>query len=103
GRACLNARLTPRELESACALDREGRTLLKAAVGNLTLTARGIVKVKRVARTLADLGHRDAVTAEDVSEALLLRRLEEAESMSPARASPARASPSPSTRLAAPA
>jgi magnesium chelatase family protein len=73
----LNARLTPRELEKACVLDREARAVLREAVANLTLTARGIVKVKRIARTLADLAHRDSVTSEDLSEALLLRRLDE--------------------------
>jgi magnesium chelatase family protein len=72
----LNARLPPRALDRACPLDREARALLMEAARNSIVSARGIVKVKRVARTIADLGDREAVSAEDVSEALGLRQLE---------------------------
>jgi magnesium chelatase family protein len=73
----LNARAPARILEASCQLDREGRGVLTRAAGSLMLSARGIVKTKRVARTIADLDDRDQVTAADISEALLLRRLDD--------------------------
>ncbi|MBI3724553.1 YifB family Mg chelatase-like AAA ATPase [bacterium] len=73
----LNARIPSRALETVCSLDPDAHEVLREAATNLTLSARGIAKTKRVARTLADLGGRDRVTADDLSEALLLRRLDQ--------------------------
>lgn len=51
----------------------EAGDLLAQAVGSGTLTARGFDRVRRVARTIADLADRDLVEADDVAEALVLR------------------------------
>jgi magnesium chelatase family protein len=69
----VNARLGPRELKRTCALSRGAlRALGQASRGRL-LTGRGVSKVQKAARTLADLAGRAEVSAEDVGLALSLR------------------------------
>jgi magnesium chelatase family protein len=51
----LNVELSGKELQSFCRLDRPGRQLLAQARGRLGLSARGVHRVMRVARTIADL------------------------------------------------
>jgi magnesium chelatase family protein len=47
--------------------------LLRAALGNSLLTARGVDRVRRVAGTISALSGDDAVTEEHVAEAIALR------------------------------
>ena len=51
----LNADLSGKEVQEACGLDRNCRRLLAQARSKLHLSARGIHRVLRVARTIADL------------------------------------------------
>jgi len=74
--APLNARLTPEEIESFCALDREGETLIRHAMEKLGLSARGYHRVLRVARTIADLAGSNAITPGHVAEAIQYRAME---------------------------
>ena len=69
----INAELTPQLLARYCVLDHSARRLMSAAVQRLKLTARAYDRVRRVARTIADLAGRDHVLAEDVAEALQFR------------------------------
>jgi magnesium chelatase family protein len=55
----LNADLSGREIQDACGLDRHCRRLLAQARAKLHLSARGIHRVLRVARTIADLASTD--------------------------------------------
>lgn len=59
------ARLLPEALETLAAAERKG-----------ALSARALDRVLRVARTIADLSHREAVGASDVLEAASLRGLD---------------------------
>ena len=70
GRGQVNRYLAPGEalLESLAA-----RGLVTAAVGNVLLTARGADRVRRVARTIADLAGVDQVEEEHMAEAIGLR------------------------------
>ncbi len=68
-----NAELTPRLMSAHCALDADGMRLLDAAIRRLWLSARGFDRVRKVARTIADLTGDDRIRAEHVAEALQFR------------------------------
>jgi magnesium chelatase family protein len=69
----LNAQLAGASLKRACALGRDAENLLAHGVRQMLLSARGATRVIRVARTIADLGRRDAIGAADIAEALQFR------------------------------
>jgi magnesium chelatase family protein len=54
-------------------LEREARRLLASAVDRMRLSARGAVRVTRVAQTIAYLAARTLVLTADVAEALQYR------------------------------
>jgi magnesium chelatase family protein len=68
-----NARLASAELKAAAPLDSEGHTLIERAVTRFGLSARAVTRVRRVARTIADLDGSAAVRAPHVAEALQYR------------------------------
>ena len=73
GVAC-NAELPSASLDASAPLDAEARHLLEARLRQGRLSARGLHRVRRVARTLADLAGREgAVGLDDVHGALALR------------------------------
>ncbi len=68
-----NAELTPALIARHCALDRPAARVLGAAVARMALSARGYDRVRKVARTIADLSGEDAIRADDIAEALQFR------------------------------
>ncbi|MGE0383779.1 MAG: YifB family Mg chelatase-like AAA ATPase [Gammaproteobacteria bacterium] len=73
-----NAALGAAELETFCALSRADAGLLAAAAERLELSARAVARMRRVARTIADLDGADAITTEHLTESLSYRRLDRA-------------------------
>jgi magnesium chelatase family protein len=71
-----NARLTSAELGAAAALDGDGHRILERAVTRLALSARAIERVRRLARTIADMEASTDVRAPHVAEALQYRFLD---------------------------
>lgn len=75
GAVRVNAGLSGRALHDHCRLDKDGARLLEAAVRRMALSARGYDRVRKVARTIADLAGADGIGAEHVAEALQFRML----------------------------
>ncbi|HVW19237.1 MAG TPA: hypothetical protein VHB30_13410, partial [Solirubrobacteraceae bacterium] len=65
-----NAQMTPAQVREHVRLDDAGAALLWRAYDAGRLSARGHHRVLKVARTIADLADRDAVTIDDVRAAL---------------------------------
>ena len=72
----LNATLSSSELERVAPLDAESRRMLEAAVAQLGLSARAFVRIRRVARTIADLEGAKGVRSAHVAEAIQGRLLD---------------------------
>jgi magnesium chelatase family protein len=71
-----NATMSVRRIRSFCSPDREGQSLLKAAVTTLGLSARAYHRILKVARTIADLEGSAEIAARHVSEAVGYRVLD---------------------------
>jgi magnesium chelatase family protein len=72
-RARTNGDLTRRELGLFCQVGDDEKQLLSRAISRFRLSARGYDRVRRVARTLADLDDSEAIRASHVTEALAYR------------------------------
>jgi len=71
-----NAVLSSREVDSHCAPDAQGATVLKQAISRLGLSARAYHRVLKVARTIADLAGVPRLAATHVAEAIQYRRFD---------------------------
>ncbi len=69
-----NAKLSESEIEQFCILSQEAQDMLDIAIKRFTLSFRGINKVKKVARTIADLVQSKMIEKEHILEALSYRR-----------------------------
>ena len=74
GAAAVNAAMRDIQVRKYCPLVGPGRALLERAVERLGLSARGVGRIRKVARTIADLDGRDAVRPGDLAEAIQYRR-----------------------------
>ena len=71
-----NATLRGSRVAAFCRPDAQGRQLLRRAVDQLGLSARGYDRVLKVARTIADLAGAHEVRSDHVAEALQYRLVE---------------------------
>ena len=71
--ARVNVQLSPPLLDQVAPLTPDARTLLEDAISNRRLSARGVHRVRTVARTIADLADSDSVGLDHLRQALLLR------------------------------
>jgi magnesium chelatase family protein len=71
-----NSELTVSLMNRCCALDAAARRLLDLSVARMPFSARAYDRVRKVARTIADLAESDAIEAEHFAEALQFRMIE---------------------------
>jgi magnesium chelatase family protein len=71
-----NARLSGKQLDKLAPMGEEARTLLGQALTELGLSARAYDKIRRVARTIADLEDKADVGHDHVAEAVQYRLLD---------------------------
>jgi magnesium chelatase family protein len=72
-----NARVSSTELRRVAILDGPAHALLERAAARLGLSARAITRVRRVARTIADLAGSPAIATTHLAEALQYRVLDQ--------------------------
>jgi len=70
--AC-NADMHPAEVRQYCSLDESCRTLMRAAMNQMQLSARGYHRILKLARTIADLAGSEAIASPHLAEALQYR------------------------------
>ena len=76
GASTPNARLTGRQLDSLAAMDDGARAMLGQAMSEMGLSARAYDKIRRVARTIADLEGSQHLQSHHVCEAVQYRLLD---------------------------
>jgi len=75
-RGFYNAHIPVNRLRQLCELDDAGERTLEMAVRRMGLSARAHDRILKVARTIADLGRSDRVTAKHLAEAVQYRSLD---------------------------
>ncbi len=71
--ACLNARLSDAQLEVYCKIDSKAKLLLERLIDRYFVSARSIQRIRRVARTIADLDGHHVIDAKHFAEAFQYR------------------------------
>ena len=71
-----NARMQSREMRKFCNLNQECLTLLNMAMQDMHLSARAYDKIRKVARTIADLDNSDEIQPPHLLEACQYRNLD---------------------------
>ena len=71
-----NANLSQEGVEKYCILSPEANALLRRAVEQFHISMRAYGRIRKVARTLADLAGRDRLEVQDVAQAIQLRNLD---------------------------
>jgi magnesium chelatase family protein len=71
-----NAMMPSNMVKRICAIDDAGKTLLKAAMERIGLSARAYDRILKVSRTIADLAASDAIKTEHLAEAIQYRSLD---------------------------
>ncbi|HEY5750990.1 MAG TPA: YifB family Mg chelatase-like AAA ATPase [Chryseolinea sp.] len=71
-----NAMMPSNLVKTICAIDDAGKTLLKAAMERIGLSARAYDRILKVSRTIADLAASDTIKTEHLAEAIQYRSLD---------------------------
>jgi magnesium chelatase family protein len=73
-----NAHMKPKHLKKYCQSDAAGQKLLGEAMQRLGLSARAYHRILKVARTIADLDHKESIASHHLLEAIQYRSLDRA-------------------------
>ncbi len=69
----LNSEISPTQIDTWCPIDSDAKSLLAHAIEKQSLSPRGVSRVRKVARTIADLACDDAINELHIAEALQFR------------------------------
>jgi len=72
----LNSRLTHRQIDATCMLNKPDRLLLERAMEKLQLSARAYHRILKLARTIADMAESTSIRTEHLTEAVSYRKLD---------------------------
>ena len=72
-RLTCNAEMTPTEVRDFCQVEESAKSLLKAAMKQLYLSARAFHRILKLARTIADLENSNIIKAHHLAEAIQYR------------------------------
>ena len=72
-----NSEMNVRQVEKYCPIDEKSEAMLRQAMHQFNLSARGYHKTLKVARTIADLDEKENISLEIIAEALQFRRRED--------------------------
>lgn len=75
GNIIFNGKLSPLQVEQYCPLSPECKNLLDQAKARFNLSYRGEQKIRKVARTLADMQDSNNIQKEHILEALSYRKV----------------------------
>lgn len=64
------------QVRKNCAIDEQGKLLLKTAMEKLGLSARAYDRILKVARTIADMEHESIIQNHHLAEAIQFRSLD---------------------------
>ncbi|MDR0362028.1 MAG: YifB family Mg chelatase-like AAA ATPase [Planctomycetota bacterium] len=70
----VNSAMTARDVETHCRLDRNGESLIRAAINDYGLSARAYGRILKVARTIADLDGKERIGVDHLLEAVQYRQ-----------------------------
>jgi len=71
-----NASIQGRSMQEHCRLNEAGAKLLQTAMERLNLSARAYDRIRKVARTIADLDEKESIETAHVAEAIQYRSLD---------------------------
>ncbi|MCF8068932.1 MAG: YifB family Mg chelatase-like AAA ATPase [Desulfobacterales bacterium] len=71
-----NSQMGSRQIKKYCQIDDASCKMLEAAIDRLGLSARAYNRILKIARTVADLDHQEAINAGHVAEAVQYRNLD---------------------------
>jgi magnesium chelatase family protein len=71
-----NSQMSARQIRKYCVLDEDCRLLVKQAMEKMGLSARAFDRIKKVARTIADLESEEQIKVHHVAEAIQYRSLD---------------------------
>ena len=71
-----NAQLSGRQIDRFCPLDQRAQALMERAFNSMNLSARAYGRIRKVARTIADLEGAETIGPQHISEALQYRSLD---------------------------